>query len=41
MDLATEILELGRRANAAARELARLSTPQKNAGVLAKRIINA
>ncbi len=35
MDLATEILNLGRRAKAASRELARLSTAQKDAGLLA------
>ena len=35
MDLATEIFDLGRRAKAAARELARLSTAQKNVGLLA------
>ena len=35
MDLAAEILDLGRRAKAAARELARLSTERKNAGLLA------
>ena len=35
MDLASEILDLGRRAKAAARELARLSTAQKNTGLLA------
>ena len=35
MDLAAEILDLGRRAKAASRELARLRTEQKNAGLLA------
>ncbi len=35
MDLAAEILDLGRRAKAAASELARLSTERKNAGLLA------
>ncbi len=35
MDLAAEISELGRRAKAASRQLARLSTAQKNAGLLA------
>ena len=35
MDLASEILDLGRCAKAAARELARLSTAQKNNGLLA------
>ena len=35
MDLAAEILDLGRRAKAAARELARLSTERKNGGLLA------
>ena len=35
MDLAAEILELGRRAKVAARELARLSTERKNAGLFA------
>ena len=35
MDLAAEILDLGRRAKAAARALARLSTTRKNAGLLA------
>ena len=35
MDLPTEILDLGRRAKAAARQLARLSTERKNAGILA------
>ena len=35
MDLASEILDLGRRAKAASRELARLSTAQKGAGLLA------
>ena len=35
MDLAAEILELGRRAKTAARELGRLSSDRKNAGLLA------
>ena len=35
MDLPTEILDLGRRAKAAARELARLPAERKNAGLLA------
>ena len=35
MDLPTEMLELGRRAKAAARELARLPAERKNAGLLA------
>ena len=35
MDLTAQIHELGRRAKAAARELARLSSEQKNAGLLA------
>ena len=35
MDLANEILALGQRARAAARLLARLTTAQKNAGLLA------
>lgn len=35
MDLSTEILDLGRRARAAARILAKLSTEQKNAGLRA------
>ena len=35
MDLATVMLDLGRRAKAAARELARLSAERKNAGLLA------
>ena len=35
MDLATEILAMGQRARAAARALARLTTAQKNAGLLA------
>ncbi len=35
MDLAGEVLQLGQRARAASRELARLGTAQKNAGLLA------
>ena len=35
MDLSTEILDLGRRARAAAKELARLNSAQKNAGLAA------
>ena len=35
MDLQQQILDLGRRARKAARDLARLSTEQKNAALLA------